>query len=504
MTLYRRIAITLLLGGTFGLLTGCGGSLRSARQAAEATGNAEMHQVVEACADDPAKLEAAVFLFQNLKGHHTQTFDLVDTASGAVSGYSLYRPGITSGNYRAVLDSLGLTIRYRTEEDAKAMTAEYLVRNIDQAFGSWRRNPWSQHYSADIFRRYILPYRIAAEELTDWRGFFIDRYTPMIDTMTARKDVRSVARLIIRDVKSWFGYSADALLLKPALAPQEAFAYHKGECGSISNIFVLALRAMGIAATVDWIPVWGTSDGGHAEAVYFDEDGNPVTLATGNWLAAQPPKVYRTEFEPQQRFGELNIYDEPYYRDATADYVATSDISLSFDSVPAPSDRAALAVFGNERWRPIIPGRRRESDGRYVFGRIGRSILYMPVYVDGKSVRVAGRPFHLDPRGNIQFYGAPETANPVAVDLTPLIRKEDRDTFNVADYYIAYWDRDRWHPAGQPIVKTTRVAADGSAENAYSVSGLPNRAIYGIFRKDNGRTYYRRIFRSWNTIPTRF
>ncbi len=324
----------------------------------------------------------------------------------------------------------------------------------------------------------------------------------MIDTMTVPKDVRNIARLIIRDVKSWFGFYQDVLLLKPALTVQEAFASGKGECGSIANIFVLALRAMGVAATVDWIPVWGTSNGGHAEAVYFDEDGNPVMVATGNWLAAQPPKVYRIEFDKQ--FAADNIFGEPHYRDVTAEYVATSDIAMSFDSVPQGGERAGLAVFGNERWRPVILGERRETDGRYCFERVGRSILYLPVCVDGRAVRVAGRPFHLDPRGNIQYYGDPDTTHRVAVELTPLIREEDRDSLNAADYYIAYWDRDWWHPTDQPICKEAGRAADGSDTTRYTVSGLPDRAIYGIFGKRNGRTYYRRIFRAWNSIPTRF
>lgn len=503
MILLRHMAIVLLGCGTFALC-GCGRELRQARKTAEATGNPDMHRVVDACADDPQKLAAAVFLMENLDGHHTRTFDLIDNSTGEVSPVSLYRPDITSDNYRSYLDSLGLTIRYRTDQDVQTVTAEYLIRNIDQAFDGWRGNPWSQHYSEDVFLRYILPYRISTEELTDWRTYFIERYTPMIDTMTGQRDVRGVARLIIRDVKSWFVFQTDALLLKPALTPQEAFAHGKGECGSIANVFVLALRAMGIAATVDRIPVWGTSNGGHAEAVYFDEDGNPVMLGTGDWLAAQPPRVYRTEFErlsEQQRAD--NIYDMPYYRDVTADYVATSDIAMTFESAPEGSERAALAVFGNEHWRPIVAGQRREADGRYVFERIGRSILYMPVCVEGRSVRLAGRPFHLDPRGNVQYYGMPDTANRVEVDLTPLIREEDRDTFNVVDYYIAYWNRDRWQPSGLPIHKEVKQVAD-SVTTLYAVSGLPDRSIYGIFRKRDDRTYYRRIFRAWKTIPTRF
>lgn len=494
---YRTIASLIVEAAAMGLLAGCNPTLHSAHQAAEASGNARMHEVADAYADDPEKLKAATFLLEGLSGHGTYTFDLV-TASGEVAPYSLYRPGVTAENYRDVVDSLGVAVRYRQQTDAETLTPEYLMRNIDLAFRAWRENPWSQHYPPAIFQAYILPYRIGTEELTDWRTFFIERYTPMIDTMTGPRDVRSVARLIIRDVKSWFGFHDDALLLKPALTAQEAFLYGKGECGSIANIFVLALRAMGIAATVDVIPVWGTSNGGHAEAVYFDEDGNPVMLGTGDWLAAQPPKVYRTEFRRERE--PANILGNPFYRDVTAEYVATSDITLTFDSEPETAERAALAVFGNERWRPIVAGEECEqSKGRYFFERVGRSILYLPVWVDGRSVRVAGRPFHLDPRGNIQYYGTPDTTRRVDVDLTPLIRPEDRGTFRAEDYYIAYWHGDRWQPCASPIAE---ILADDSVK--YSVTGLPERCIYGIFRKDNGRTYYRRIFRSWKTTPTRF
>lgn len=483
------------------MLAGCGGGMRQARQVAEATGNPAMQRVVDTYAADPEKLAAAVFLMEELGEHYTYTFDLTEAVSGRVSDYSLYRPGVTSANYQAVLDSLGLSVRYRRQPDAETMTAEYLTRNIDQAFDAWKGNAWSQHYSEAVFMRYVLPYRIDAEELTGWRKFFTDRYNPMVDTMSSPKTVRNVARLIIGDVKRWFRFDPDALLLKPALTAQEAFAYGKGECGSIASVYVLALRAMGIAATIDRIPVWGTSNGAHAETVYFDEDGNPVMLGTGNWLAAQPPKVYRTEFAAQE---QENIFGEIYYRDVTGDYVATSDIVLSFDSVPAPSERVALAVFGNERWRPIVLGELREADGRYCFERVGRGILYLPVFAENRSVRVAGRPFHLDPRGNIQYYGEPDTAQLVAVDLTPLIREEDRDTLSAADYYIAYWDRDRWRECSEPIRTADATGRPDGATKTYSVSGLPGKAIYGIFSKDNGRTYYRRIFRSWNAVPARF
>ena len=64
------------------LSMGCHGPLREARRAAEGTGNVEMHRMVEAYAGDPERLEAAAFLLENMSGHGTYTFDLVDAVSG--------------------------------------------------------------------------------------------------------------------------------------------------------------------------------------------------------------------------------------------------------------------------------------------------------------------------------------------------------------------------------------------------------------------------------------
>lgn len=115
--------------------------------------------------------------------HGTQTFDLVDPVTGTVAeGASLYRKGVTSENYWHVLDSIGLTIRYRTANDTETMNAEYLTRNIDQAFEGRERYPWAAHYADSVFLRYVLSYRIDVEELTDWRTSFWARYEPMIDT----------------------------------------------------------------------------------------------------------------------------------------------------------------------------------------------------------------------------------------------------------------------------------------------------------------------------------
>ncbi|MCC8062706.1 MAG: hypothetical protein LIO68_05635 [Rikenellaceae bacterium] len=124
-------------------LTGCNNTLRHARQVADASGNPEMNQVINHYKDDPEKLEAAVFLIENMPRHRTQTFELVDT-QGQLSGVSLYRPEITSANYRQFLDLLGLHVRHRTIPDTAAMTAGYLIRNIDRGSSLFSLRPPSR------------------------------------------------------------------------------------------------------------------------------------------------------------------------------------------------------------------------------------------------------------------------------------------------------------------------------------------------------------------------
>ena len=513
----KRSLLILTVGVSATLTLGsCQNALRQARQAAESTANPEMHRVVEHFRDDPEKLRAATYLFEGLSDHGTHTFDLIDV-SGQPTRFNLYRPGVTSGNYQSLLDSARLTLRRRTESDAQTMTADYMIRNIDQAFESWRNNPWSRSYSDSLFQAYILPYRIDAEELTDWRSFFQARYTPMVDTLTGPKTVRNVARMIIRDLRSWYGFHPEALMLKPMLTPQEALEYHWGECNSIASMYVLAFRAMGIAATKDVIPIWGNSNGGHAEAVYFDEEGNPVMLDTGAWLGANPPKVYRVEFH---RLSDArNVLGNPHYRDVTADYVATSCLSVPFNDAPADGEHPTLAVFRNDRWQPVIlaaPGQptvyqgesasptsatEQQGSSAYRFEQVGRSILYLPVYAMGRSVRLAGQPFQLDARGNIQRFTDSDTSQRVEVDLTTLIRPQDLDTLHYEDYQVAYWFGGEWRLSEAPI---RRHPGATPQQTTYSVTHVPRRSLCLLVDRHSGRSYFRRIFNSWDSIPERF
>lgn len=481
---------------------------------ASGTNRAELERVLSYYSKegDKQKVEAARFLIENMQGLETQSFDLF-TREGGSSDYPLYtHPGLTGKNYMQVLDSLRLDIKPRTEADLETVAADYLIRNIDLAFQAWRGNSWSKNYTEELFREYILPHRVDTEDLSDWRSFFIERYTPMIDTMSYPKTVRNVAALITRDLRGWFDFSYDALLLKPALTPQEAMAHHLGECNNISDMFVLALRAMGIAAAKDVIPVWGNSYGGHVEAMYFDEQGNPVLVATGNPLGASPVRVYRVRYSELPQPAD-RLTDNRRYEDVTAQYAALSDISIQIDPVSIPVDTTtflALAAYNDGNWKPVVSatgirrniGAKRDAITLYEFKGISRGIVYRPVWADTfGGMEPAGEPLCLDPRGNITSMAA-DTIHRLTMNLTyaatpaqqtMLVRPQDMDSFVPGEYLLLYWSNGKWVEHTRSITKIR----DKTGQLAFVIQDVPSGTFYRLVNRKTGKNFRNRPFTLW-------
>ena len=137
----------------------------------------QLDRVLSHYADDPMKLEAARFLIRNMPGHYSYT----DTA--LISLYYRYVDTLIT-NYRTMpvpamssvmnstanrleLDSIGRV------QDIKIITADFLIRNIEEAFTCWNETPWAQHLSFDEFCEYILPYKTSElQPIAPWRDLF--------------------------------------------------------------------------------------------------------------------------------------------------------------------------------------------------------------------------------------------------------------------------------------------------------------------------------------------
>lgn len=168
----RMIGIWLL---AFLCLTGC---MRQSRLEAMlgVTGEnrKELEKVLEHYRYDDRKYRAACFLIENMGSRHSVAGRGVDEFYAFIdSVYQIHRqeydiPAIYE-EYRRTAHHQGTG--FHRKWDLKHLTAEHLIRSIDDAFEMWGK-PWNSHLTLEEFCEWILPYRLHNELLEDWRPPF--------------------------------------------------------------------------------------------------------------------------------------------------------------------------------------------------------------------------------------------------------------------------------------------------------------------------------------------
>ena len=149
---------------------------------------------------DSLKLKSAYFLVENINdfgfyvGRQIENYNVIfDVLANKPPDYRENLPWYAN-EIGFIFDSLqqvygpftGQNLRYVS--DADAMTAELMIRSIDEAFEAWN-NPWSRHVSFDNFCEYILPYRNFNEPIEDWRPQFIKAFRWINDSIELKFSV---------------------------------------------------------------------------------------------------------------------------------------------------------------------------------------------------------------------------------------------------------------------------------------------------------------------------
>ena len=148
----------------------------------------ELEKVLSHYKDEPMKYRAACFLIEHMPGKYSLEAESVDDP---YRNFLRHIPAKDSINWKLdschvghLLDSVAqLAIpRVRKVEDLQAVTADFLIDNIDRAFHAWETSKYTRHYTFDDFLHHVLPYRIGHEPLTPWRGKAYERYAHLLDS----------------------------------------------------------------------------------------------------------------------------------------------------------------------------------------------------------------------------------------------------------------------------------------------------------------------------------
>ena len=92
---------------------------------------------------------------------------------------------------------------------------------------------------------------------------------------------------------------------------------------------------------------------------------------------------------------------DPYIKDVTSLYQNTSDISVrASGKMKAKPHYAYLCVFNTLAWQPIAIGEYKKTSA--MFQDMGRDLVYLPVFFNGRAMTPLNYPFDLTNRGTME------------------------------------------------------------------------------------------------------
>lgn len=379
----------------------------------------ELEKVLVHYQNDSLKYKAACFLIENMLGHFSYQSPAMDYCKQKLVElpYSFRRDSMNRIWKQAAATYSGETLT--KVEDYKSIKSSFLIENIDQAFRAWEKAPWYKEVDFQSFCRYILPYRISDEQLSDdihWRDSLAQRYGKCIQEETDMK--RAFTSLLEmfdatwKSLKSKCPYKLDVLTID-----EGGFSLCEQRCVVRGNV----MRSLGIPVVCDYVNSWANySHNGHSwisligegEKAYLYSKGDSIPR-TSNPIDASffkplvlPDTAYAYWVDSLKR--TVKVYRRNFFRENEKDNLVV-DVSKCYgltDSVEIQTDDAAekyvyLCTFRTgEDWRITV--KNEIVDGRCMFRNLGASIVYLPALLKEENITALDAPFILYKGGEVR------------------------------------------------------------------------------------------------------
>lgn len=417
---------------------------------ASSSNRKELERVLSHYQDDSLKLEAAVFLIENMPGHFRYPPELdkiykplYDKHALISEKYNWEKPAA----WRDEIDSLWKHDKNKyslpkLQQDIFTLSADWLIREIDLAFKSWKENGYTKGCSFETFCQSILPYRMLNGIIADdcrsiiyerHRNFFQDTVLPFRDKIDSL--LIQYASLKHND------YSA---VSTPIYSAQTFEHIKRGLCDVKAWYNTLLLSSLGMAVTYDFIPAWGNRSNAHGwNAVIMDGETHPFEPFWDDdrwkykriynnkdidflWGKFRLPKVYRHTFESYiegpNADKRVEVNDIPpffrniFMKDVSSEYFEATDITIP---IQKPTDRdmyyCYLCVFQASGFSPVQWGK--IEKGRATFKGMGHEIVYFPMYYSNGHFIPAANPFLINENGQYREMKRQEENKPVNVRM---------------------------------------------------------------------------------------
>lgn len=455
---------------------------------------------------DKEKYNAAVFLIQNMPIHKYVDYDFYNQNGDKLSFSEFDYPDyqIAYQDLKAKKETLELQIKRKIEFDLRHITADYLIRNIDEAFKAWKNNPWSKAYSFEVFCEYILPQRNLTEALENWRADLKSLIVNFEYPLEHTKDPINTCTQVINGLQD-FTFTRKRPDPTPILSTSQMLFRKQGSCPDLANFAILVNRAVGVATSFDFTPHYAASSNRHFWNSVVDQNGKHIAFNSNAVSDGENDlpylyradikrlgKVYRKTYSIQKeaiaslispKYIPERMLWEKNLKDVTDEYVKVSDLNItqqnSTDSI------AFLNVYNLGKWKTIGWGKAKNK--QYLFKKIGRDLVYLPSIFKSRKSLFYKFPFLLDKQGK-QRELKPNTSKTFSATLS---RSNELKTnyidFNTTEieagktYALKYWTNG-WKTLDS--VKAT--------ERGVYFEHIPTNALFTLVPKNED--HFERVF----------
>lgn len=346
---------------------------------------------------DSLKRQAAVFLIENMPGHYTFGGDYMQEYKRRVDAIGDYPQTLKRLLYTLPFQDSQFQDELQLEEDIKHIRADFLIHHIEGAFHQWTTYPWLRNISFETFCEYLLPYRMENEPLDYWRDStrFYQKFLDEFYRNTTL-GIPSIFQLRHRVYASYYNEWKN-------LIPENRLQHIDLDCILSSRLSLNALRTVGIPSAIDFIPNYANHNGRHYWTMPVDDQTRSYSCYQSRTYMTG--KIYRRTYARQPALHPRNeeyippFFRDPFNKDVTDLYLQTADITLSIPG-GIRATHVYLAIFNESEWKPLAASTVKR--GKAFFPKMGKNVLYLPVYFQGQEMVPFSEPLILGNDGKIQ------------------------------------------------------------------------------------------------------
>lgn len=255
-------------------------------------------------------------------------------------------------------EGMAFLISYMPERDAKSLSADFLLENVEYAYKARAEFPWAKEVPDSVFLNDVVAYANLNENRESWRKDFYERFKKYVAPC---KTMREAIDSVNKNVRDELLVDYNTKREKPDQAPYESMRQHMASCSGLSILLTDAFRAVGIPSRVAGTPAWHDDRGNHNwNEVWIDGQWRfteyyPSDDLDQSWFLTDAGKaikedvrkaIYAASFKPTGCYFPL-VWDEDiryvHAENVTDRYTSLYRAQLA--ATPADGSHVALRVM---------------------------------------------------------------------------------------------------------------------------------------------------------------